>query len=167
MILLLDHSLEAWDQDPPWNDSSAELVEHVRINILVAKCKLALPLDISIIEGERLLSGLGLGQACLFVGGPATLLFLEDALVEGFCRGLWDLAGLECFCTFGFLPELTLKCIIFKFLLSDGLLMLMFQESRWLRHCEIVLAFWRPSVDFAVLWHVKVLLANHFFFELP
>lgn len=45
--------------------------------------------------------------------------------------------------------------------------MLMFQESRWLRHCEIVLAFWRPSVDFAVLWHVEVLLANHLFLELP
>jgi hypothetical protein len=95
------------------------------------------------------------------------LLFLKDALVEGFGRGLWDLAGLKCFRTFGFLPELTLKRIIFKFLLSDGLLMLLFQESRRLRHSEIVLAFWRLSVDLAVLWHVEVLLANHLFLELP
>ena len=95
VFVFLHHHLESWDQDSPRDDPCSELVQHVRIDILVSDSCLTLFVYVTLVERERLLGGFGFSDAIFLILDPTFLLFLADLCIQGLGSGFGNVVGLK------------------------------------------------------------------------
>lgn len=141
MFVLLHHHLESWHQNPPWDNPGSELIQHSSINVFISDSIFPCLFNISIVEVEWFLSGLGLGNTCFFVLLASNLIILKKLLVQRLSGSPRNIVSFKSYAVFSFLSHFFFVSILLISLLSDRHFVLVLKESGRVWYCDVVFTF--------------------------
>ena len=158
VFIFFTHHSKFGNEDPPWHDPCSELIEHIRVNLVLQVHLISCLLQVAFIEREWFLSLFGLSHGSFPNFLPSLFIFCQDLLVKWFQGGSRNFVGLK-FVRHNFLSLFLLAgCLRFEPLLPNSFgLSWTLHEIKGRGHCNVVLAL-------ASLQN-SILLADKHFFE--
>lgn len=142
VFVLFTHHSKFGNEDSPGHNSRPELIQHVRVNLVVQVDRISHLLLIPFVKRERSLGLLGLSHGSLPDFLSSRLIFGQDLLVEGLQGGPRNVVCLEFVLqNFRGLLFFASRLSLQPFLANSFGLFWALHKIEGRRHCHIVLAF--------------------------